>query len=285
MHELALLQGIVERGLIFFPVVLAMYIASYTIRFDDLSVEGSFGLGGSLTALLLTASCNGWLAAACALISGCAVGLVTGFLHTKLRLNTLISGLVVTTALFSVILKLSGPHLTFNDKTSLFTSLSWAHDYKYLVFLIPCCLLLLYAAHWFLQTQVGLLMRALGDNPQALTTIGKSVHLYQVLALSITNGLTALSGSLFVQYVGFFSIWSQVGILIIGLASLMLAQAIQKGFGIHLLFGGIIYQSLIATIFELNLDQDWNKFFTALLIVLLIVIKQALKAKDSHVRA
>jgi putative ABC transport system permease protein len=141
------------------------------------------------------------------------------------------------------------------------------------------CLALFYLLTLLLKSEIGFLLHAVGDNPQMLTNVGKSVHFYVILGLVLSNTLAALSGSLFVQYVGYFSIWSSVGILIIGLAGMMLAQAISTEFGLALLAGSIIYQAIIALTFELQLDQDWNRLITALLIVLMILLKQSIHKK------
>ncbi len=270
--ELAIFQGIIERGLIFSLVVMAMYLTSRIIRFDDLTVEGSFGLGGALMALLLTHNAPWWIALPLVIVSGACAGLATGLLHTKLKLNNLISGIVVTTALFSVNLKIAGSNITLGNISTIFhiTSL----PFPTLVILIPLTLLLLWGIKWFLNTEVGFLLTAVGDNPRMLLNLGKNAHAYKILALMIANSTTALSGALFVQYVGYFSIWANVGMLIVALAGLILAEAFGKGFGVHIIAGTIAYQTIIATTFELNIDQDWNKLITALLIVLLIAIQK-----------
>jgi putative tryptophan/tyrosine transport system permease protein len=90
----------------------------------------------------------------------------------------------------------------------------------------------------------------------------------------LSNAITAFSGALFMQYVGYFSIWSSVGILIIALAGLILSETIQKGFGFNLLIGAILYQAIIAATFECNVDPEWNKLITALLIILMIALKR-----------
>ncbi len=270
--ELAIVQGIFERGLIFSLIIMAMYLTSRIIRFDDLTVEGSFGLGGALMALLLTQNTPWWVALPLVIVSGASAGLATGLLHTKLKLNNLISGIVVTTALFSINLKIAGSHITLGDISTIFhiTSL----PLSVLIILTPLTLLLLRVITWFLNTEIGFLLTAVGDNPQMLSNLGKNAHAYKILALMIANSITALSGALFVQYVGYFSIWTNVGMLIVALAGLILAESFGKGFGIHIIGGALAFQSIIAATFELNIDQDWNKLITALLIVLLIAFKK-----------
>lgn len=273
LSEWLIIQGIIERGLIFSITVMAIYVTTRIIRFDDLSVEGSFGLGGALMALLLTKNIF-WLPALLVVISaGALAGLATGLLHTKLHLNNLISGIVVTTALFSINLKIAGANMILGNKSTLFDIVSGMSNMK-IIILLPLITGLLLLIKWFLQTECGYLLNAVGDNPQMLTNLGKNADTYTIAALMLANGLTAFAGAIFVQYVGYFSIWSSVGILIIALAGLILSETLGRAFGFNLLIGAILYQAIIAATFEFNVDPEWNKLITALLIVLMITLKR-----------
>ena len=272
LSELLILQGIIERGLIFGITVMAIYMSSRVIHFDDLSVEGSFGLGGALMALLLTRNVHWLLAFPLVIIAGAVAGTITGLLHTKLKLNNLISGIVVTTALFSINLKIAGSNMVIGNKATLFTIADTAN--MKIILLLPLVCALLIAIKWFLQTECGFLFKAVGDNPQMLTNLGKNADTYTIAALAFANGITAFAGALFVQYVGYFSIWSSVGILIIALAGLILSETLGKNFGFNLLIGAILYQAILAATFEFNVDPEWNKLITALLIILMIALKK-----------
>lgn len=275
---LQILQSIVERGLIFGIIVAAVYLASKLINFDNLAVEGAFGLGGAISAVLISLDISPWPCLAVSILAGGVSGIITGILNTKLKLNNLISGIVVSTGLFSVILKISGSNMILNGKTTIFTSpfisQITSQALQPLVMLILISAILFMFIIWFLKTEVGFLLQAVGSTPQMLTNIGKSVDMYVIMGLTISNGLAALSGALFVQYTGYFSIWTSVGVLIIGLAGMIIAQAFSANFGFALLLGSIIYQVIISLTFELQVDQDWNKLITSLLIVVLIVVKQ-----------
>lgn len=281
MIELLLMvQGIVERGLIFSFMAASMYIATRVIHFDNLSVEGAFGLGGAVTAYLLVVGYNSWLAFVCAGLIGALSGVITGLLHTKLKINALISGIVVTTGLFSISLKIASSNMTLGNKFTMFnclSALSIPHTTLVILTFITVCIFTI--IYWFLKTEVGYLLQAAGDTPQMLTNIGKNVDVYVMMGLAISNMLAAVSGSLFVQYSGYFSIWASVGILIIGLAGMILAQTISSQFGLALVVGSIVYQAIIALTFELQFDQNWNKLITAVLIVVLIVMNQSLAKK------
>ncbi|HEX4069425.1 MAG TPA: hypothetical protein VHX42_04975 [Candidatus Babeliales bacterium] len=273
LSEWLIVQGIIERGLIFAITVMAIYITSRIIHFDDLSVEGTFGLGGALMALLLTRNVHWFIAFPLVIAAGAVAGLVTGLLHTKLKLNNLISGIVVTTALFSINLKIAGSNMVISNKATLFDLIAGANTMK-LIILLPLVCALLLIIKWFLNTECGFLFKAVGDNPQMLTNLGKNADTYTMAALALSNGITAFAGALFVQYVGYFSIWSSVGILIIALAGLILSESFGKQFGFNLLIGAILYQAILAATFEFNVDPEWNKLITALLIIIMIALKK-----------
>lgn len=278
LSEWLIIQGIIERGLIFSITVMAIYITSRIIRFDDLSVEGSFGLGGALMALLLTHNISWLIAFPLIILAGAFSGLITGLLHTKLKLNNLISGIVVTTGLFSINLKIAGSNMMLGNKATIFDIFASTSNLK-IIILLPLICALLVVVRWFLNTECGYLFNAVGDNPQMLTNLGKNADTYTIAALMVANGLTAFAGALFVQYVGYFSIWSGVGILIIALAGLILSETIASTFGFNLIIGAIVYQAIIAATFEFNLDPEWNKLITALLIIIMITLKKYLNSK------
>jgi len=278
MEYLTLCAGIIERGLILSIVVAAVYVASRLIQFDNLSIEGAFGLGGAVTALCMTHNVSPWFALCIgAIIGGCS-GIATGLLYTQLQLNNLLSGIVVTTGLFSIILYVAGSNMPLGGKSTIFTH-AFVPQIPFITFLILTifCFLLFSLLAWFLTTEVGLVLGALGDAPQMLTNIGKSKHTYILIGVFLSNTLAALSGALFVQYTTYFSIWTGVGVLVIGVAGLILAEAFSTEFGIFLIIGSILYQALIAITFEIQLDPVWNKLITALLIVMLVTIKQYLQ--------
>ncbi|MBA3751818.1 hypothetical protein H0X06_03415 [Candidatus Dependentiae bacterium] len=270
-------QNIVEQGLIFSFIITALYLTSRVIKFDDLTIEGSFGIGGALTTWCLI---NGWhwsTAFVAALMGGACTGLITGLLNTRLGLNNLISGIVTTTGLFSINLVIAGAHAALGTIPTIFSRVPSMHW----IVLVPLTALLLITVRWLLTTEIGFLFTAIGDNPHMLTNLGKSASTVKIAVLMLANAITAFGGSLYVQHFGYFSIWANVGILIVGFAGLILAEAFGKGFGISIVIGGLLYQAIIALTFECEIDQSWNKLITALLIVFLIVIKNTVQFRGS----
>jgi putative ABC transport system permease protein len=164
--------------------------------------------------------------------------------------------------------------MVISNKATLFTLLPTNLMHIKMIFLLPLACIILYSLRWLLRTECGFLFRAVGDNPQMLINLGKNPDNYIIAALMTSNALTAFSGALFVQYLGYFSIWASVGILIIALAGLILSENIGRTFGYNVIIGAIIYQAIIAATFEFNVDPEWNKLITALLIIFMIGLKQ-----------
>lgn len=279
LEMLHVLLAVIMQGLIYSFVVMGVYLSSRVIRFDDLTTEGSFGLGGAITATLVVAGVSPWLALIIAMFGGALAGMTTGFLHTRLNMNKLISGLVVTTALFSVCLKLAGSNVALPAGASIF-------PYQDSTIPIPAALLLcllVALCYWgikrLLLSEVGLLLKTAGSNSQMLVSLGKSVAGYKIFGLALGNSLTALAGALFVQWNGYFSITGNVGTLVIGLAGLILATMIKPKFSYGLILGAILYQAIFALTIEFELEPIWNNLIKAVLIVLLIQINTTQEAQ------
>jgi putative tryptophan/tyrosine transport system permease protein len=246
-------------------------------------VEGSFGMGAAITALCLKQGLGLPLSFILALSAGGLCGLVTALLHTKLKLNSLISGVITTTGLFSIMLVLAGSNIMIPAHVFTIFSYSpaWLMPIKAMIILVPLVCGIIVMGSWFLRTEIGFLLRALGNNRSILTILGKNTVFFTALCLIISNMITALSGCLLVQYTGYFSIWAQVGMLIVAFVGLILSEMITNHFGFALVFGAIMYQAIIAFVFELQIDPAWNKLITAMLMIgLLIVQKQQLNTRN-----
>ncbi|MBX9830984.1 hypothetical protein K2X40_03425 [Candidatus Babeliales bacterium] len=279
MNELTLLLTSVECGLIFSLPVLGMFLSSRVLKVDDMTLEGSFGLGGALTALLLSNGVSPLVAMPLAMLAAGIAGLMTALLHTQLRLQVLMSGIIVTTALFSVNLLLAGANISLAAHQTIFKLCAFITDYKLLLLTLfaLCCVLII---RWLLTTQVGFLLQATGHNPRVVQAFAKSPAVFLTVGLVLANMLTGLAGSLLVQYVGFFSIWSSVGTIIVTLAGLMLADMLSTRVNAALIAGAIMYQLVIALTFELQLNPNWNKLITALFIVALLTGKKMMTEKN-----
>jgi len=277
-----ILQHILLQGLIYSLVVMGMYLSSRVIKFDDLTTEGSFGLGSVTATVAITLGLSPWLTLPLAMFSGAIAGAMTGILHTRFNINPLICGLIVTTALFSVCLKAAGANQSLYGYSTLF--LPDASPLWILGVLLTLVTLLFWGLKWLLNSEVGLLLKALGTNPHMLTRLGKDIGSYKIFTLMISNSLIALSGSLLIQWNGFFSITGNIGTLIIGLIGLILSELIQRSFGIGLILGAIAYQALFSITIALQLDPVWNNLIKALLIVALIQLKPKKMIQESAIQ-
>lgn len=268
LAEIAL--HVLLQGCIFSLVVMGVYLSSRVIQFDDLTTEGSFGFGGAIAAVVILSGGSPWAAMGLSLIGGALAGSITGLLHTKMKMNNLICGLVVTTGLFSICLKLAGANLSLHEKNFLFDR---SGQIVPLLFFSALAGIVFLGIRALLRSEIGLILKSIGNNPQMAVSLGKNVDGYKIFGLAVSNALTALAGSLFVQWNGFFSITGNIGTLVIGLTGLILGEMIRPTFGLGLILGAVIYQAIFAVVIEFELEPLWNNLIKAVLIVLLIQLR------------
>jgi putative ABC transport system permease protein len=258
------LQNILEQGLIYSAAVMAVYLTSRVIAFDDLTIEGSFGVGGAVMAVGVVTGLPIAIVFALALAAGAVSGLATALLHDKLKMNNLLCGIVVTTALFSVCLNLAGANLSLP-----------AHAVGIsLPLLVAITVAMLGAVLLLMRSELGSLLRVLGSNPRLLVLLGKNASAYRMLALACANALTAVAGALLVKWTGYFSVFGNVGTMVIALASLMIGEALSRRLALAVLGGAICYQLVFACVLEFELSPSWNNLMKAGLIAGLMLMRR-----------
>lgn len=265
--------SVFHQGLIFSLVAIAVFLTSRIIKRDDLGVEGTFGFGGAITAVLVSIGMPAPFALLLAMVMGTLLGTVTGLLYTRLKMNHLMAGLVTTTGCFSLSLALASANKNIDTKNTIF-ALGMDLNVSETLMLVFISLAALLLISLFLRSELGLLLKAAGDNPDLLLYFGKSKSFYQTLGFALANMLTALSGSLFVQWSGFFSITGNIGTLITGLASLMMAELISRRLGVMILLASICYQGIFALTLWLGIAPVWNNLGKASIIVLLVIFSR-----------
>lgn len=283
LSEIAL-YGAIETGLIYGLVAFGIYISFRVLDFPDLTVDGSFPLGAAVAAMLILAGWNPWLATAAAVLAGMAAGAVTALLNVKLKILNLLASILTMIALYSVNLRIMGrPNVALLTEETVLTpwyNLDLAyHQVPVLLFIIVVFvgLILLWR---FMKSETGLAMRATGANPRMARAQGIATGAMIVLGVALSNGLVGLAGALFAQSQGAADVTMGVGVIVIGLASLIGGEAvITPSTVIRALLacvvGAIIYRLAIA--FALNADvlglqaQDLN-LITAVLVTLAIVL-------------
>ena len=278
------LLGALEIGLIFSLVALGVFISFRLLRFPDLTVDGSFPLGGAVCATLIASGTDPFLATIAATFAGAAAGLVTGWLNVKLRIMDLLASILMMIALYSVNLRVMGkPNVPLITEPTVFTILQpgWLSDYVarplILVVIVIVAKLLL---DWFFATQTGLAMRATGSNGRMARAQG--VHTGRMImgGMALSNALVGLAGALFAQTQGGSDISMGIGTIVIGLAAVIVGESILPSRKLVLatlavIIGAIVYRFFIAI--ALNSDfiglkaQDLN-LVTAVLVTIALVI-------------
>jgi len=264
-----------ELGALYALVVVSTWLTSTLLHYDDLSLEASFGLGGALQARLLTWGLSPLYSPLIAIFAGIISGFMTGFLHTFIGINNLLVGIIMVTAFFSINWIIGTVNLSVIQYGSLF---DYIPAVPYFGNKLPVLALITIAVVagicWLLITQVGFMMRATGSNPVLVTGLGKSARFYFVITLILAHSLTALSGALFVQLIGFYSLWSSTGILAAALTGLAIARALSSRFGVELIIGACIYQAIIAVTLSFQFPPEYSRFVTAAMLVLLMTLQR-----------
>lgn len=283
MNQIAFL-GAVELGLIFALVAFGVYLSFRVLDFPDLTVDGSFPLGAAVSAVLIVAGVNPWLATLAAMLAGAAAGLVTAWLNVRLKILHLLASILTMIALYSINLRIMGkPNVALLGDTTILTPVdNWPIPYYYshlIAFgVIVLVVLVLLAA--FLKSETGLAMRATGANPRMARAQGINTQAMVLLGMAISNGLVGLAGSLFAQSQGYADVTMGVGMIVVGLASVIGGEALLPTRTIlwalvACLVGAILYRLAVAL--ALNADfiglqsQDLN-LVTAVLVAAAIVL-------------
>ncbi|OEY67339.1 ABC transporter permease [Marinobacter sp. X15-166B] len=283
LSEIAL-YGAVETGLIYGLVAFGIYISFRVLNFPDLTVDGSFPLGAAVAAILIIDGVNPWLATSAAIMAGMVAGAVTALLNVKLKILNLLASILTMIALYSVNLRIMGrPNIALLSEETVLTP--WEElalpYYQIPVLLFSLITIVALVLLWrFMKSETGLAMRATGANPRMARAQGIATGAMIVLGVAISNGLVGLAGALFAQSQGAADVTMGVGVIVVGLASLIGGEAVITPTSVlkallACVVGAIIYRLAIA--FALNANfmgiqaQDLN-LITAVLVTLAIVL-------------
>ncbi len=259
-----------EQGLLFALVAMGVYITYKILDFPDLSVDGTFPLGASISAAMLVQGINPWITILAATLGGACAGAVTGFLHVKLKISNLMSGILVMMGLYSINLRIMG-----KSNIPLFnTNYIFKNSAINSIFIILAIVILVKVIlDLFLKTKTGFLLVAVGDNEQVISSLGVNKNIVKVLGLSISNALVALSGALTAQNQGFSDITMGTGIVVMGLAAVIIGTSIFGKLSIIKvttlsIFGAIIYKLVVAVALWMKLNPNDLKILTAILVAI-----------------
>ena len=268
--------NVLEQGFLFGIVAIGVYITYKILDFPDLSVDGTYPLGAAICAALLVKDVNPWIAVLVATMGGSLAGLATALLHVKLKITNLMSGILVMIGLYSINLMVMGQSNIplFNTK-SVFTG-----NYNIITIIIVVLIIKL-SFDIFLKTKLGKLLIAVGDNEQLVTSLGINKSNIKILGLMVSNGLVALSGALTAQYQGFSDVTMGTGIVVMGLAAVIIGTSIFKKMSFVKatslsIFGAIIYKLALALALRFGLNPNYLKLMTAIIVIVALSLNSGI---------
>lgn len=297
VNMLTIILGVLEEGLVYAIMALGVYITYKILDFPDLSVDGTFPLGGALTAVMIIAGVHPLLTLLLSFLIGALAGAITGLIHVKLRVRDLLSGIIMMTALYSLNLRIAGKANVpiFTKETifdnALFEAIIPERVQPYIVtiilFLIIVVMKLL--LDLYLKTKSGYILRAVGDNDTLVTSLAKDKGTVKIVGLAIANAFVALSGCIYTQKSGFFEISVGTGTIVIGLASVIIGTNLFKRASIvkattAVIIGSIIYKACVALAISAGMAASDLKLITAVLFLIILVVsndrKRRVKVND-----
>ncbi|WP_039456352.1 ABC transporter permease [Candidatus Jidaibacter acanthamoebae] len=269
-----------QQGLLLAIVATGIAIAFRLLNFADLTPEGTYTLGGSVYASLIILGVNPILATATAVLFGGLIGIITAFLHIRLKIDTLLAGIILSTMLYSVNLRLMGkPNIALFDQPSLFSCFSQTLLLKISILLL-ICLIIAALSYFFLSTEKGLRFRSVGLNPEFAEKQGTNVNLYIMLGLFAGNALASLAGSLTVQIQEYADIGMGIGIVIHALAALMIGESVIGTDSMHKvvgapIIGALIYQQIQGLALAIGFAPSDLKLVTGFIVLITLGCKAA----------
>ena len=279
------LPGAVAQGLIWGIMAIGVYITFRILDIADLTVDGTLCTGGAVCIMMMQSGHNVWVSLLVALIAGLLAGMVTGLLHTFMGIPAILAGILTQLGLYSVNLKIMGKsNQAINvDKFDLLVSLRYIKNvpiYRNTILLVAVIIVVLIAfLYWFFGTELGCSLRATGCNDRMSRAQGINTDFNRVLGLMISNGLAAFSGALLSQYQGFADINMGRGAIVIGLAAVIIGEAlfgkIFHNFGFRLLgvaLGSIVYYFVLQIVIWLGIDTDLLKLLSAAVVAVFLAI-------------
>ncbi|MFD3269310.1 ABC transporter permease [Paenibacillus dendritiformis] len=280
------MQKSVEIGVLYALMALGVYLTFRILDFPDLTVDGSFTTGAAIAALCITSDISPWIGTALAFIGGGLAGMMTGIIHTKGKINPLLSGILMMIALHSINLRIMGKaNIGLMNSDTLLTPITGG--FLFLIVMGLFAVLVKLALDWFLRTEVGLSLRATGNNPRMIRSFGVHTDSTIIVGVSLSNALVALSGALVAQYQGFADIQSGVGMIVVGLASVIIGEAI---FGhrtiarttLAVLLGAVLYRVIVAIALQLQMNATDLKLFTALIVIVALTLPKMRRSANQR---
>lgn len=284
--SLTIILKAIELGLIFSILSLGVYISFRVLNVPDLTVDGSFATGCAVCAVMTIAG-HPYLGLLLAFVAGGLCGMVTAFLQTKMHMQPLLAGILTMVALYSINLRImsGAPNISLFSTNTLFTLI----DSKLLILLI-FSLVIGFILFGFFKTNLGLMLRATGDNEVMVRSSSINVDRMKFIGMALSNGIVALSGALLAQYQNFADITSGTGMMVLGLAGIIIGEALLRkrtiGFGIaSAIIGACIYRLLYQFALQFGIPATDMNLMSAILVAITISLPYLKRKGVKHVRA
>lgn len=269
----------ISQGLLWGILGLGIYLTFRILNFPDMTTEGSFPLGGAVAVTLMNMEVHPLLATLAGVLAGCLAGLATGLLYTKGKIPTLLAGILVMTSCNSLMLMIMGrANLGLLDIQTLQDLLPFSKDSNLIILGLMAVLFVIAGLIYFLHTKLGQAYIATGDNRDMAKSFGIHTDRMEVMGLVVSNGLIALAGALVSQQDGYADVSKGIGVIVIGLASIIIGEVLFST-GLTLLerliaivIGSILYQFLIAAVIALGFNTNYLKLFSALVLAICLMV-------------
>jgi putative ABC transport system permease protein len=276
LYLTALLQGLCLSG-----IALGIYISMKIFNIPDITTDGSYTLGGAVTGVLLSNYLPIGIVLPAVILTGALAGVLTGLIHTKLKINPLLSGILVMTGLYSINLSIMGrSNIPLLNYTTLFDSFRFIKNFNWnsLIVLLFIAILLILLIAYVLKSDYGITMRATGNSEKMVSALGVNVDRIKIVGLGFANALTAVSGFLMTQFQGFADINMGIGIVIVGLGSVIIADTFINWMNINSIWvslilvclGAILFQLVLAFTLSIGVDPTLLKLITALFVLSIV---------------
>lgn len=268
----------ISQGLLWSILSLGIFMTFRILDFPDMTTEGSFPLGGAVAATLITKGTHPLLATMIAVLAGCLAGMVTGLLYTKGKIPTLLSGILVMTSCHSIILMIMGrANLGLLGADKIQDILPFPSEMNNLLMGILFVALVIVALLFFLDTKLGQAYIATGDNPDMARSFGINTGRMELMGLVLSNGVIALAGALIAQQEGYADVSRGIGVIVVGLASLIIGEMLFKSLTlaerlVTIIVGAILYQFLIWGVIQLGFNTNYLRLYSAVILALCLMI-------------
>ncbi len=291
----SVLLTIMQQGLCYAIVALGVYISYKILNFPDLTVDSSFPLGGIVCFSLIQVGCPYVIAIIAAFAAGALAGFITGFIHVKFKISGLLSGIITMTALLSINFAIAKGNvlIPYGDKTTLFNNSFtrlFGDDLTLLavaniIIMLVIVILIKVLMDLFFKTKSGYMLRAVGDNEQMSIALGSNSGFYKILGLCLANGLVALAGAIYSQYMTYYDNTSGTGMVVIALASVIIGTAIFKNLKVikgttAAIIGALIYTAVLNAIIALGAPTLYLKLVMAGAFLIILILNTYVFSKE-----